>query len=254
MEILWRLVLLFWVVLASMGALTDDDSTAEQDGGAGQKPPGLLNSHSSVHIAASVASSSDPEATRQVAAAVISEHSAGSNGDEYPVSSEEWVLKLHPQAALSSSYLGWPAWLLGRDDQPAEDHKALDSTANTLAAELDLVNRGRIEPFHGVYRLRLPLKDDLKVRDLDQRTLRRRREVVHKHLAELDEVLSAHPSVLWAARQHPLHRVKKTVTKEPVVFNDPQFEKQWHLVSVKPNIMLIRCRRECGIYLLSEQV
>lgn len=41
-----------------------------------------------------------------------------------------------------------------------------------------------------------------------------------------DDILAAHPHVLWYSKERALSRSKRSMS-----FNDPNYPKQWHLVS-----------------------
>ena len=91
-------------------------------------------------------------------------------------------------------------------------------TADSLATELNMINRGKLEPFDNVYQFEL-------VPQLAVGDSRYPRAVDHS-----DTKLREHSAVLWSSRQQPLKRTKREVND--INFNDPVFKKQWHLVCV----------------------
>lgn len=91
-------------------------------------------------------------------------------------------------------------------------------TADSLASELKLINRGKLEPFDNVFQFEL-------TPELLGGVKRYRRALAH-----CDEKLREHSAVLWSSRQRPLKRTKRELYE--TYFNDPVFKKQWHLVSV----------------------
>ena len=133
--------------------------------------------------------------------------------------SSEWVVKL--KTTTRDSYLGLGGLY---DYNRTLDQSELSNIADSIAEDLPLEHAGHVTPFHGVFRLRYdPRKESghgrLRVRDA---------EGIKQRFEELDRSLDAHRLVVWAARQNPLIRHKRSVA---VDFNDPMFGKQWHLVS-----------------------
>ena len=98
-------------------------------------------------------------------------------------------------------------------------HNELLHKADNLAAELNLVNKGSQLGFTTLFRFESHTSSE-SLRSSDRLQLRDMREA-----EDIDRLLENHPSVKWAARQHPLIRTKRT-------FNDPKFQAQWHLVGV----------------------
>lgn len=85
----------------------------------------------------------------------------------------------------------------------------LNSQANALAKECGVINMGPIGSMDNIFEFGMRANDN-QSGSID-------------HLA-VEESLSMHSAVQWAAIQRPLKRVGRS-------FRDPYFLKQWHLVS-----------------------
>lgn len=109
----------------------------------------------------------------------------------------------------------WSHWLMGE----LSDHE-LSVRADAIAAQFHLVNKGPTSGFTTIFKFELPMSDLYHNVTSDLRLKRDEQETVIK---DIDGGLVGHPSVTWAARQHPLKRTKR-------IFNDPKFNAQWHLV------------------------
>ena len=109
----------------------------------------------------------------------------------------------------------WSNWLMGE-----LDHDQLVKKADSLAAELRLMNKGPQLGFRTIFKFEKPTLAE-EPRSSDRLLLRRVRDV--KLADDIDLLLEKHPSVKWASRQLPLIRTKRG-------FNDPKFQAQWHLV------------------------
>ena len=112
---------------------------------------------------------------------------------------------------VSESRPWWSHWLLG-----GLDHQELAHRADGLAAEFNLLNRGAQPGLKNVYLF-----------EAGNVTVGVESSVASQ---AIDELVSRHPSVRWAAIQHPLTRTKRG-------FNDPRFKAQWHLVC-PPSLLL----------------
>lgn len=108
----------------------------------------------------------------------------------------------------------WSHWLLGELDA----HQ-LSQRADELAAEFSLLNSGSQPGFRNVFVFSLPNVTS------GVASMAPRRQ-------GLEESVSGHPSVRWAAIQHPLKRTKRG-------FNDPRFKAQWHLVIMLSSLLSI---------------
>ena len=108
----------------------------------------------------------------------------------------------------------WSHWLMGE----LSDHE-LSVRADAIAAQFHLVNKGPTPGFKTIFKFELPTSNLHHVTS-DLRLKRDEQEAIIK---DIDGGLVGHPSVTWAARQHPLKRTKRR-------FNDPKFNAQWHLV------------------------
>ena len=128
---------------------------------------------------------------------------------------DEWAVKVKRYASLYS--------IADRQDAPL-DRPQLVNTANSIAGDIGMENRGAIKPFDAVFKFHYRLANDAKFHGFTKRDAHR----VHKRLAELDKLLDGHPAVVWSSRQHCLRRQKRTA--ENLHFNDPMFSRQWHLV------------------------
>lgn len=123
---------------------------------------------------------------------------------------------LHPvtwAVEVDDSRPWWSSWLMGEldDDQ-------LVKKADSLAAELHLMNKGPQLGFRTVFKFEQSSSAEVP-RSSDRLLLR---DV--KLVDNIGLLLANHPSVKWASRQVPLTRTKRG-------FNDPKFQAQWHLVS-----------------------
>ena len=140
----------------------------------------------------------------------------------------EWVVQLKENTMEKS--------LLGHKYKRSLNTEELYSIANSIAAESRLKGVVRIEQFHGVFKLQyeprekwlLHRKRSAGLRRASPMFWRRGVERFHRTLASLDKDLEGHPQVEWAMRQRCLVRQKRGFELD---FNDPMFNKQWHLVS-----------------------
>lgn len=91
----------------------------------------------------------------------------------------------------------------------SEPHKktSLDEIAKHVALEAGLKSHGQIGQLHGHYLL-------CQVSDEDM------------HPPAAGQSLTAHPNVVWHSQEHVLRR-----SKRGLIFNDPKYPSQWHLVS-----------------------
>ncbi|XP_028275295.1 proprotein convertase subtilisin/kexin type 7 [Parambassis ranga] len=88
-----------------------------------------------------------------------------------------------------------------------QDSVHLDVLANRIAQQAGLQNQGQIGQLEGHYMLCSIKPVDESLGD------------VHP-----EDVLAAHPQVLWYSQERVLSRSKRSMA-----FNDPQYPKQWHL-------------------------
>lgn len=135
----------------------------------------------------------------------------------------EWAVQLRPEVTEVSMF--------GYEYKRTLEKEELVSVANSLAANLGLDGEVRhVDQFRGVFVLRYNLIGYNLTGDhtdsMESRRLRRRSS--HQHLARLEKGLDEHPSIVWAARQRCLVRQKRDFELD---FNDPMFDRQWHLVS-----------------------
>ena len=140
----------------------------------------------------------------------------------------EWVVQLKEHTMEKS--------LLGHKYKKSLTTEELYSIANSIAAESRLKGVVHIEQFNGVFKLQyeprekwlLHRKRSAGLRRASPMLWRRGVERFHRTLASLDKDLEGHPQVEWAMRQRCLVRQKRAFELD---FNDPMFNKQWHLVS-----------------------
>lgn len=127
---------------------------------------------------------------------------------------QEWAILLRSEVTETS--------LFGFEYRRTLDQHELQRVASSIADSNGLpLDVEHIQQFHGVFRLRYNLTGDGE-------SWRVRRSNIHRQFASLDKSLSKHPLVVWSARQHCLTRQKRGFQLD---FNDPMFDRQWHLVS-----------------------
>lgn len=121
---------------------------------------------------------------------------------------------------------------------PAEfgcEHEKREQLAGSIAARLGLINLGRLEPFEDIYKFGLPLSHGSRSSAVRS---------VAGQVSSLDRQLSEHTDLVWASKQVPLIRTKRTAhmsksslrrtvrgVPPAISFNDPQYSSQWHLVN-----------------------
>ncbi|KAM9853402.1 proprotein convertase subtilisin/kexin type 7 isoform 2-T2 [Aulostomus maculatus] len=112
---------------------------------------------------------------------------------------QSWAVRLHAGPHLEEQ----------EDEQSSSD---LDMIANTVSEQAGLQNKGQIGQLEGHYLLcsSKPGTDALP-------------SVLGKSV-QPEDVLAAHPNVLWYSRERVLSRSKRSMA-----FNDPRYPKQWHL-------------------------
>lgn len=94
---------------------------------------------------------------------------------------------------------------LSHNSEPHED--SLDELAKRVALEAGLESHGQIGQLHGHYLL-------CQVTDEEE------------HPAAARQTLDDHPHVVWHSQENILRRSKRSL-----IFNDPKYPSQWHLVS-----------------------
>lgn len=94
---------------------------------------------------------------------------------------------------------------LGHSSEPHEN--SLDDLAKRVALEAGLKSHGQIGQLHGHYLL-------CQVTDEDE------------HPPAARQALDTHPHVVWHSQENILRRSKRSL-----IFNDPKYPSQWHLVS-----------------------
>ena len=109
----------------------------------------------------------------------------------------------------------WTHWLMGE----LTDHE-LSIRADAIASQFHLINKGSTPGFKTIFKFELPTSNYHNTPDLRLKRDGRQEDDTE----DIEDGLVGHPEVTWAARQHPLKRIKR-------LFNDPKFDAQWHLVS-----------------------
>lgn len=91
----------------------------------------------------------------------------------------------------------------------SEPHKnVLDYLAKSVAQDAGLESHGQIGQLHGHYLL-------CQVTNKEE------------HPSAARQMLDAHPHVVWHSQENVLRR-----SKRGLIFNDPKYPSQWHLVSL----------------------
>lgn len=99
------------------------------------------------------------------------------------------------------------SWAVQLSHRSEPRDNSLDELAERVALEAGLESHGQIGQLHGHYLL-------CQVTD----------EEAHPPAAR--QALDAHPHVVWHSQEKVLHR-----SKRGLIFNDPKYPSQWHLVS-----------------------
>lgn len=97
-------------------------------------------------------------------------------------------------------------------------HLSLSFSQTQVAEQAGLQNQGQIGQLEGHYLLCSETGGPGSVLGND----------VHP-----EDVLAAHPHVLWHSQEKMLSRSKRSMT-----FNDPSYPKQWHLVCIYVTILI----------------
>ena len=130
----------------------------------------------------------------------------GFSSSNHVINTLSWVVKLTTQRYTTIDY---------------------SSVANRLSHDIGLINKGQIGHLVGHYEFEHHLWDSHK-RQCDDANLQcnnLNNEDYSSLQDEISNALNEHPSVKWFSHLQARRRVKRNL-----VFNDPYYAQQWHLV------------------------